>query len=360
MELTDNNLFEVEELKEDYVEWNRFAMAQEGVGFYHLCQYGRLIEETYGYKPAGFILKKEGQTQAVLPASLARSVLFGKKLISQPFCEYGGILSGGIDENGYLTLVQYIKEFCLRKGIPNLEIHGNLGVPDNIKSEYFVSINPYGYATLKLAADPLSMRKTVFDYQIRKALNKAERSGVRGFQDSSPEIIKKKFWPLFLESMKRLGSPPHPLSYFMGLQKYYPDELKIFWAEVKGKLVSALLGFAIGKRIQITHIVSDEIHWEFRPNDLIHWEFIKWGCENGFEVFDFGSVRYEGQLRYKKKWGTEIKDCGYYYLSNTEKPLKTFSSSSRLMMQFSKLWTRAIPISLTPLLGPMIRKHLVR
>jgi serine/alanine adding enzyme len=356
----DDQQFEVEELKENWAEWNQFAKSQQGVGFYHLSQYSKLIEETYGYEAVGFILKKGGQIQAVLPASFSKSILFGKKLVSQPFSEYGGILSGAIEENGYSVLLRYVKEYCLRRGIPNLEIHGNLGLPDDIKDGYFLAANPYRYAVLKLLADPESMRKMVFDYQIRKALNKAERSAVRGFQDSSPEIIKEKFWPLFLRSMKRLGSPPHPLNYFMRLQKYYPENLKVFWAEVQGKLVSALLGFAVGKRIQITNIVSDESHWELRPNDFVHWEFIKWGCENGYEEFDFGSARYEGQVKYKKKWGAEFNDCGYYYLSTDNKGVRTFNSSSDTMALFSQLWSRVMPLAVTPLIGPVIRKHLVR
>ena len=144
------------------------------------------------------------------------------------------------------------------------------------------------------------------------------------------------------------------------MKRHFPDTLKLYWGEVGGKLVSGLMDFAIGKRIQIISIVSDESYWDLRVNDVVHWEFIKWGCENGYEEFDFGSVRYDGQLRYKRKWGTEINDCGYSYVTVLGVNSRSFSSSSRSMGVFSKVWSVMIPCFLTGVLGPPIRRQLVR
>jgi hypothetical protein len=120
------------------------------------------------------------------------------------------------------------------------------------------------------------------------------------------------------------------------------------------------MGFTVGKRIQITHIVSDEMSWGLRTNDLVHWEFIKWGCENGYSEFDFGSVRYDGQRRYKKKWGTKTENGGYYFLSTMPAKIRTFGSSSKTMRTFSKIWSLCVPRFVTPILGPVIRKQLIR
>jgi len=355
-----NSRLRIEEYQGQGEDWNTFASSHPESRFCHLWQYCKLIEEIYGYRAYGFVVREGDQIIATLPASLSITLLFGKKLVSQPFSEYGGILSQGLSSADYAAFFRYLAEFCSEQGIAHVEMHGNLGVSDEYGRKYFIQANPYGYAVLKLGSDPEVIRREVFDHQIRKALNKAERSGVKSFQDSSPEIIRDKFWPLFLQSMKRIGSPPHPLAYLIGLKRHFPAELKIFWAEVNGKLVAALMGFVIGRRIQITNIVSDESYWDLRTNDLVHWEFIKWGCQNAYLEFDFGSVRYEGQLRYKKKWGAQLGNSGYYYFTSMPDSISAFSSSSTIMTAFSKAWGWCIPLSVTPILGPAIRKQLVR
>jgi hypothetical protein len=140
--------------------------------------------------------------------------------------------------------------------------------------------------------------------------------------------------------------------------------MKIFWALHKGKPISGLLGFSCGKRVSIINIVSDETFWEIRPNDLIHWEYIKWAHAAGFQFFDFGSIRYEGQLRYKKKWGCTITDHAYYHLGGAESKdaasSQSFDSSSGTMKRFSDLWAKCVPETVGRVVGPVLRKNLVR
>jgi lipid II:glycine glycyltransferase (peptidoglycan interpeptide bridge formation enzyme) len=127
----------------------------------------------------------------------------------------------------------------------------------------------------------------------------------------------KQILSSFSDLHENIGSPPHPLAYYTKCYEYLKDYLKIFWAEYEGKIIAALLGFAVGRGVHIINTVSDEKHWGKRPNDLCHWNFIKWGYENGYEFFDLGSVRYEGQKRYKEKWGAEFQKYATIFLSRT-------------------------------------------
>ena len=101
--------------------------------------------------------------------------------------------------------------------------------------------------------------------------------------------------------------------------------------------------------------------WELRPNDLIHWEYIQWAHRQGFQRFDFGSIRYEGQLHYKKKWGCTIADHAYYYVRvDHAAGAETFDSSSPRMKRMSELWAKHMPPAAARMLGPAIRKNLIR
>jgi len=352
---------EISDYEGDGADWNRFALEQPEARFCHLAQYSRVVEEAYAYRPFNLVARRQGRIVAIWPSCLASSLLLGRRIISQPFSEYGGILAGDLRDPELEDLVEAMRTRGSAARATQIEVHGTLGLRESPARSRFEPANPYGCAILKLDPDPERLRREVFEHQVRKALQKAARNGVQGFEDHTPEILRRHFWPLFLRSMKRLGSPPHPLAYFTGLARHYPAELKIFWASVGDRPAAALLGFAIGKRIQITHIASDERHWDLRVSDLVHWEFIKWGCERGFEEFDFGSVRYEGQQRFKKKWGAEIRDGGYY-LAPIEpgRRVTTFRSSSDALGTAATIWGKCVPLWLTPLVGPVIRRHLIR
>lgn len=351
----------IEEYAGDGTDWNRFAIEHPSVRFCHLWQYSKVIKETYGYRSYAVVAKRNETTAAVWPVYVATSVLLGRRIVSQPFTEYGGLLATDLDSRELGGLIHHMRDYGTRIGATQIEVHGDTGFPQEVRDGHFVLQNPYGLAVLKLDPDPDRLLSGVFDYQVRKALQKASRSGLSTFEDHGPEIMRRHFWPLFLRSMKRLGSPPHPFTYFSSLGRHFAGELKVFWAEAAGRPLAALLGFAVGRRIQITNIVSNEESWPLRANDLVHWEFIKWGCINGYVEFDFGSVRYEGQLRYKKKWGSEIRPSGYHVAAiRPDSPEKTFSSSSQGMRTASAIWGRCVPLWLTPMVGPVIRRQLIR
>lgn len=199
-------------------------------------------------------------------------------------------------------------------------------------------------------------------YSVRKGVNKAQGHGVEAVAECDLAIIRERFYPLYLKSMKRLGVPPHSLAYYVRCSELLGDRLKIFWAVRDKEFLAGLLGFVCGDRVNIINIVSDPDSWKYAPNDLIHWEFIKWAAEAGLKHFDFGSVRYDGQRTYKKKWGAAFEDHGYYLLSRdaSRAAQATFNSSSPRMMSMSKIWSSYVPETVAQLAGPLIRKHLVR
>ena len=57
------------------------------------------------------------------------------------------------------------------------------------------------------------------------------------------------------------------------------------------------------------YAASSQDAWGLRPNDLLFWTAIKWGCENGYTVFDWGrtDIANAGLREFKRGWGaTEV------------------------------------------------------
>jgi CelD/BcsL family acetyltransferase involved in cellulose biosynthesis len=343
----------------DAAAWDQYVEEHPQGRFSQLFGY-RCLQEVYGYVPRYVGFLAAGRLVGVLPAFEARSALFGRRFLSQPFSEYGGfLLDAHLDAASQEEIFAATLALMRERRFTVLETHGNLGAGP--PSTRFTRGNAQQFAYLRLSGSVNEIWEGTVSRHVRKAVRKAEREGLRCIERTDEETLRKHFFPLYLQSMKRLGSPPHAFEYFLRCYERLRPRMRIFWALRGEEPIAGLLGFACGRRISITNIVSDERHWELRPNDLVHWEFIRWAVENGYEQFDFGSVRYEGQAQYKSKWGCELQDSGYYYLSadaGSNQP--AFDSSSGAMTFAGKFWAAAMPGALARAIGPVVRKHLIR
>jgi CelD/BcsL family acetyltransferase involved in cellulose biosynthesis len=345
----------------DAERWDRYVADHSQSRFCHLFAY-RCIERSYGYRPCYFAFRERGSIVGVLPAFETTSLFFGKRLVSQPFSEYGGmLLDADLSEAAFAEIIAGVRSFLSTRRIPALEMHGRQGILSETLGDPLIESNQQQYAYLPLDRSIEEIWKNVLTYQVRKAVQKAERSGITVVQKCDPGTLRETFFPLYVDSMMRLGVPPHGIRYYLDCYAAFTDRMQIFWAIRNGVHIAGLLGFTCGGRVSIINIVSDERYWEERPNDLIHWEYIKWAKEAGFSCFDFGSVRYEGQLRYKQKWGCRIEPHAYYVLPREPHAKAAgFNSSSPAMKKMSDLWSHHVPKAVGKAIGPFMRKHLVR
>src|SRR5713101_3028610 len=348
----------------DEKTWDAYVHAHPESRFCDLFAY-RCVEKAYGYRPRYFGFVKNNKLVGVLPAFETRSLFFGRRLVSQPFSEYGGfLLNPDLAEEDFQEILEQLKRFLSARKLAELEMHGLFSKPVANPGQYLAKSNAQSLAFLPLDRPLDELWSRVITYQVRKAVQKAERSGLKVVERSDNSTLVSEFFPLYLASMKRLGVPPHSIQYYLQCRAAFGDRMKIFWAIHDGRPISGLLGFECGQRISIINIVSDDRFWEVRPNDLIHWEYLKWAHAAGYKHFDFGSIRYEGQLQYKKKWGCTIVDHSDYHLKSDERGraehTEAFNSSCKTMGRLSKIWADYVPQALSRRIGPILRKHLVR
>ena len=62
----------------------------------HLTGFRSAVDATYGLEPFYRIYKKGGEIRAVFPGFFHPSRIYGRKIVSQPFSEYGGLLLGRV------------------------------------------------------------------------------------------------------------------------------------------------------------------------------------------------------------------------------------------------------------------------
>ncbi len=72
--------------------WDRFVEVHPRATIGHVSAWGRVIHDAYGHESIAFAAVEEGEVVGILPLVLVRSRLFGDRLVSMPFLDYGGIL----------------------------------------------------------------------------------------------------------------------------------------------------------------------------------------------------------------------------------------------------------------------------
>lgn len=338
--------------------WDLFVLSHRWGRFAHLSGFKRAVEKIYGLRSNYWAYTRGAEILAAFPSFFHRSLIYGRRLVSQPFSEYGGFLfAARLQTDEKKTILEEFPEVLHRSRergrFDYLEIRC-FPDRDGLPPALFREDRLYDYGLLRLTRS-LRLWDAVAP-SVRKNVRRAKNSGLEIEDSAGEESLKRHFYPLYLRSLRRLGSPPHPLSYFLSLSGNLHRHLRLLTAIWKGTPVAALLGWEIGGSVHITDIVSDERFFPLRAADLLHYEMISRAIASGVETFDFGPVRYPGQRQYKSKWGIELHPYSYFYSPRERgrRPLSDRSAAGRIG---SFVWRR-LPPSLGARAGKPVRRML--
>jgi len=333
-------IIEIKDGLNDFLKTNKHSV-------FHTLFYKKFIEEAFNCKYTFLAVDDEG-IKIILPVVGIKSKLFGNKIISSAYLEYGGFAG---DENYVGGLVDFINENYSNCGY--LEIRGGTEKFDGVLPSKLIKKNLYKRFVLELKSEEETWRG------IQKWKRKAVKKALRNVEVKEvPFSDLDGFYNLYCRNMRQFGSPPYAKKYFVSFYKNIVGEGlgKIYGAYFQNKIAAALLGFCYQDRVHIVIAVSDPKHQNIRPNDAVHWEFIKWACKNDYKYFDFGRVREEsGQFEYKRKWGPELKELPSYFLLWKAKEIPIVDPDSYGFLV--KLWRKA-PLWATKLAGHRLRKEL--
>ena len=324
--------------------WDRFVVGHPDAAFCHLSGHLQALGTLYGGRVGAVMLSTGTTTRGILGYVRPPGWDFA---VSLPFYEYGGpLLAEDASPEEWQALLAAV-------GPAEFRIAPGWRGPDELVARQ--PVNPFAILPLD---DGYEAILGAADRQVSKAVRKSEREGVRVVQNNGPEAVVGQFWPAYLRWMRdRHGTPPLPLRYWQTCQQRLGPGWRLFQAWHDSRLVAQLLGFAVGRRVVITTIVSDEdLAWPVRAVDALHAAFVRFACRSGYEVFDFGSARYEGQRRYKSKWGCRI---GVYQRAvyPAGRALPRPSNTGAVVALAQAAWRR-LPLGWTATLGPPIRERL--
>ena len=209
---------EVRELSNDPVEigrWDAFVAACPTASFFHLAGWRRVIATAFG-QPTWFLYaQRDGEVSGVLPLAHVRSRLFGNKLVSLPFCVYGGVAA--TDGASGTALIAAAGRLARQLGVDFLELR-------QVAASGAELPNSDRYVTFRRAldADPEVNLKAVPRKQ-RAMIRKGAAAGLVPAFDTSVE----RFFAIYAESLRNLGTPVLPRRYFAILKEVFGDACEI-------------------------------------------------------------------------------------------------------------------------------------
>lgn len=173
----------------------------------------------------------------------------------------------------------------------------------------------------------------------RQNIKTAEKNGVQIIRGEDLDHLRV-FYRLQCLTRHRQGFPVQQWRFFeLLINRIISQGLGfILLAYKDDQCLAAGLFLHWNKILCYKYAASSESEQTLRPNHLITWTAVRWGCENGFKIFDFGrsDFKNEGLRTYKNRWGTDETPLTYSLLSDQSPHL----SSGRMAPLMHKIIRR--------------------
>ncbi|MDH3599163.1 MAG: FemAB family PEP-CTERM system-associated protein [Candidatus Tectomicrobia bacterium] len=328
--------------------WDEYVMQHPLAHHYHLSAWGQVIEQAYGHRAVYLMAEDAGATTGVLPLIKMNSWVLGKVLSSLPFADYGGICAD--DAATRAELLHAALAYCEQIKAKTLDLrHCD---PSGLGLRTF---DDKVTLRLPLQADAERMWEG-FHAKVRNQVRKAIKSDLVVHWVGEEGL--RAFYRVWAANMRDLGSPVHSLRFFRAVFAAFPSTRLVLIATPQ-EVIGGALCLYFRHTVSVPWASSLRAFFRYCPNNLLYWEVIRAACEAGYRTFDFGRSSYgSGAYNFKKQWGAVEHRLSWEYWSRhaEAQPIVQAEGGSSYRAAMA-LW-RNLPLSLTTLIGPHIRRHL--
>jgi len=310
--------------------------------FFHREEWLSLLQKSYGYQR--YDISSDTWTTPLLKVE----GIFGKRLISTPFSDYGGPI-GEVNAN---ELTDLAKDVLERTSCEYLELR----VSDhNLKS----ALNSLGFCDLAQYATHLfDAQEGGIEWLWQNSLSKTARRYVRKAQKEGIEITEvttnsewECAYQAYFKAVKQLGSPCHSRNFFFALRELRPLS-HAYLASCNGKNIGTAVFLTGNQSLHLWLIYCLKEYKKLGAIYLLDWVGITLAHNLGLKYFDFGRTRIgSGVELYKHHW--KGKDKQIYHIALFKKR-RSSPDPSQLKFRMSSILWRFLPDSVIARLGPKI------
>ena len=360
---------------EDKDQWDEYVATHSHGLIYHLAGWREVISATYGHKAHYLAARIENRGEekivGILPLIQLKHFYFGNRLVSMPYVDAAGVLAD-FPQAEELLLDEAVQTLRRCMGT-TLEIRqhrpltARKSFQRHLASAAIATDISAGLADYALhldsrkvgmalslphsAKDLFSHFKSKLRSQVRKPLKQGLHARIGGIE------LLDDFYSVLSANMRDLGSPVHSKKFFHHILSIFHNQSNIVLISKGDRPLACSMVF--GYRNVLTNPWASALK-KFNylsPNMLLYWTMLEYACDQGYAYFDFGrSTPDEGTYKFKEQWGAESKPLYWYYINDKENRRGECRQRDRLQTAV-KYWKK-IPVPLTKILGPKIRKHI--
>ena len=327
----------------DEAGWDAFVRSSPDGTFFHLSGWKRVIEKAFGHRTFYLCARRGDEITGVLPLTLVKSMLFGRSLISNAFCVYGGIVSS--DQASTEALEAEAIRIGTREKVDCIEFRSITAAhPGWIQK-------PSLYVTFRRPIhSDIDVNMKAIPRKQRAMVRKGVANGLRSECDSDVGRAHH----VYAHSVRNLGSPVFSKRYFQLLKEEFGDACDVVSVLHGDKTLASVLNFYFRDAVLPYYGGGLGQAREMAANDFMYWEVMRRACERGFKIFDFGRSKIgTGAYHFKRNWGFEPTPLCYEFRPVASKAIRDVNPLNPKYQAFIKLWQR-MPLPLTKLLGPSI------
>jgi len=341
--------------------WDAYVRSHSRATLYHLFAWKTVIEKAYGHKTyyiAAVDASSGNRLTGILPLIYLKHFIFGNHLISIPFFDMGGILADN-EETEKALLEEAIKLARSLKAdsieLRHTHVH-SYSKPLNISGS-ITSVSKTNKVRMLLELPETSkVLMKSFKSKLRSQILKPTKEGLES-KIGGMELLDL-FYRVFLINMRDLGSPVHSKKLMQNVMEQFTDDTRIVIVHKENRPYAA--GIISGFKETLENPWSSSLR-KFRrlsPNMLLYWAMLEYACDNGYQYFDFGrSTPQEGTYKFKQQWGAQAQPLQWQYFCLNGRPVDEDASEKSKFNMAIRCWQK-LPVPVTRVLGPMIRKNI--
>ncbi len=233
--------------------------------------------------------------QALL--SLARAKIRGKeKLISHPFCEYGGPLPLTDEIDGEKFKQDLFEGFGEQIKI---SFHPNL-------LNYFTDLTTSAVSRESFFFENLDSQTSAgiwqkLDRNRRRSIKRAIEEKVQ-IVDCQSEKELEKVYQLYVKSLKKHRTIVYPFSFFKFL--FQSKNSKTLLAKIGERILGGNIFLRYNGIVHSFLCGFEQKYKDLGVHSLLLWKMVEKAQNEGYTTFDFGATRKDSPLRqFKQRWG---------------------------------------------------------
>jgi len=292
------------------VDWMAYLAQRPEATIFHHPSWINMLADCYGYRPELLALRgDDGRLIAGLPVLQVNSRLTGRRAVALPFSDFCPPL-GEVGD----VFMHELRAWRTRQRVPRLVVHWPLPQGEGV----FQAETMARYVT-RLDPDPNEAFRRFKKTQVQQCIVQAEKAGVVVRRGEAWQDLRL-FYGLHLQTRRRLGTPVQSMRFFRLLwERLMAQGLGFVLLAYQGeKLLAGATFLHWNKTLTYKYSASDQRYWSLRPNNLLLWRGIQWGCEQGYETFDWGKTDMDnkGLRDFKRGWGSEEQILRYSVLAD--------------------------------------------